>query len=121
MKLVHAPWYMKQVTGLFSKESGKHKGFRAQYAVFWIFLRDEKDLHDEVLINHELIHHEQAKELTPFLFFPLYLGNYLVNLFRYKMDTDMAYKNIVFEKEAYLNQADLLYRKNRRHYAWFKL
>jgi hypothetical protein len=121
MKLVYAPWYMKNVTGLFSKGPGKQKGFRAQYAVFWIFLRDEKDLQNDVLINHELIHHEQTKELTPFLFFPLYLGNYLINLFRFNFDTDMAYRNIAFEKEAYLNEGNHAYRSKRKRYAWFKL
>jgi len=121
MKFVHAPWYMKNITGLFSKEKGENRGFTAQYAVFWIFFRDKKDMQNNVLINHELIHHEQVKELTPFLFLPLYLGNYLINLFRYKFNTDLAYRNISFEKEAYTHERDLTYRQNRKPYAFWKL
>jgi len=118
MKLVHAPWYMKNITGLFSKEKGTSRGFTAQYAVFWIFFRNKDDMQNKVLINHELIHHEQVKELTPFLFFPLYLSNYLINLFKYKFNTDTAYRNIVFEKEAYANEKNLAYRQNRKRYNW---
>ena len=119
MKFVHAPWYMKNITGLFSKDKGENRGFTAQYAVFWIFFRDKKDMQNKVLINHELIHHEQVKELTPFLFLPLYLGNYLINLFKYKFNTDLAYRNILFEKEAYTHERDLTYRQNRKRYAFF--
>ena len=119
MKLVHAPWYMKNITGLFSKGEGLNRGFTAQYAVFWIFFRDKKDMQNSVLINHELIHHEQVKELTPFLFLPLYLGNYVFNLFKYKFNTDLAYRNIVFEKEAYTYERDLTYRLHRKRYVYF--
>ncbi len=121
MKFVHANWYMRNITGLFSKSKDAEKGFTAQYAVFWIFFKDKKDMQNEVLINHEMIHHEQVKELTPFLFFPLYLLNYTFNLFRYKFDKDLAYRNIVFEKEAYKNQHNQLYRKNRKRYTWVEL
>lgn len=121
MKFVHAPWYMKNITGLFSKGKGADKGFTAQYAVFWIFFKDKKDMQNKTLINHELIHHEQLKELTPFLFLPIYLGNYLFNLFKYKFDRDLAYRNIRLEKEAYQNEKNHEYRKNRKRYAWLKL
>lgn len=103
---------------MFSKNTGTDKGFTAQYAVFWIFFKDKKDMQNEVLINHELIHHEQVKELTPFLFLPIYLGNYLFNLFRYKFDKDKAYRNILLEKEAYRNENNHEYRNQRKRYAW---
>ncbi len=121
MRLIHAPWYMKNITGLFSKEKGPNRGFTAQYAVFWIFFKDKKDMSDTRLINHELIHHEQVKELTPFLFLPIYLGNYVFNLFKYKFDADLAYRNILLEKEAYIHENNFTYRKNRKRYAWIKL
>jgi hypothetical protein len=118
MKFIHANWYMRNITGMFSKNTGTDKGFTAQYAVFWIFFKDKKDMQNEVLINHELIHHEQVKELTPFLFLPIYLGNYLFNLFRYKFDKDKAYRNILLEKEAYRNENNHEYRNQRKRYAW---
>lgn len=118
MRFIHAPWYMKNITGLFSKGKGPNRGFTAQYAVFWIFFKDKKDMSDTRLINHELIHHEQVKELTPFLFLPIYLGNYVFNLFKYKFDADLAYRNILLEKEAYIHENNFTYRKNRKRYAW---
>jgi hypothetical protein len=119
MKFVHANWYMRNITGLFSAKKGDQKGFTAQYAVFWIFFKNKEDMTNAVLINHELIHHEQVKELTPFLFFPIYLGNYLFNLFKYKFNRHDAYSNILFEKEAYANEKNQAYRSNRKRYAWF--
>lgn len=119
MKFVHANWYMKNITGLFSKEKGTNKGFTAQYAVFWIFFKNKKDMQNKVLLNHELIHHEQVKELTPFLFLPIYLLNYAFNLFKYNFDKDLAYRNIALEKEAYQNEKNQAYRKQRKRYAWF--
>ncbi len=121
MKFVHANWYMKNITGLFSKEKGADKGFTAQYAVFWIFFKNKEDMTNAILINHELIHHEQVKELTPFLFFPLYTLNYVFNLIKYKLNADLAYRNILFEKEAYLNEKNHTYRSQRKRYAWFFL
>ncbi|MDY3481526.1 hypothetical protein PG585_10930, partial [Riemerella anatipestifer] len=46
-------------------------------------------------------------------FFVWYGLNYLWNLFRYK-NHRQAYRNIIFEREAYENQNDLEYLKNRK-------
>lgn len=72
---------------------------------------------DPHIINHENIHLKQQLELFVLPFYVLYLGNYLVNLWRYKNHRS-AYLNIVFEREAYQQDHDLDYLKKRRLWSW---
>ena len=73
-----------------------------------------------VIINHELIHTKQIKELFYIPFYMLYLCNYIYNLFVYRNHKN-AYRNIYFEKEAYDNETNLDYIKTRMKYNYFKL
>lgn len=87
----------------------------------WPFLlvSNKGKLKDVVFMNHENIHAVQQKELL-FLFFYLWYGlDYVINLIRYK-NHHVAYRNIVFEREAYLNESDLDYLKNRKLFSFFK-
>lgn len=72
-------------------------------------------------INHEQIHTEQMKEMLYIFFYIWYLIEYLIiklgNLFKSQSE---QYHEISFEEEAYNNQANLDYIKNRKRYAWFK-
>lgn len=69
--------------------------------------------------NHELIHTCQQVEML-WVFFYLWYGlEWLVKLLKYR-STTVAYYNISFEREAYANEADLLYRRHRRHFAWWR-
>jgi len=72
------------------------------------------------IINHEKIHFCQQLELLILPFYLLYLLNYLVNLIRFKNHAQ-AYFNLCFEKEAYLNDYNADYIKQRRLYSWLKL
>ena len=74
---------------------------------------------DKKIINHELIHLRQQIELLIIPFFILYLLHYLLNLLRYR-NHDQAYRNIVFEREAYSNDSNLMYLKTRRFSSWIK-
>lgn len=74
---------------------------------------------DAEIINHEKIHLRQQLELLIVPFYIFYLINYLINLMRYR-NHDMAYRNIVFEKEAYDHESNLNYLKNGHWYGWFK-
>lgn len=65
---------------------------------------------DDVLINHERIHLRQQKELL-LIFFYLW---YLAALY------SKGYDNILFEKEAYSNEKDLNYLKNRKLFSFLK-
>jgi hypothetical protein len=71
-----------------------------------------------VIINHERIHFQQALELLVIPFYVIYVLEWLFKLPFYGKE---AYKNISFEKEAYSNQIDLQYLKNRKRYNWIKL
>lgn len=74
---------------------------------------------DDVLINHEKIHHRQQLELLILPFYILYFIHYLVNLIAYKSHYQ-AYLHIVFEKEAYAEECNLQYLAKRELFAWLK-
>jgi len=69
-----------------------------------------------VLINHEKIHFRQQIELLIVLFFIIYGVHYL--LLRISNNHNTAYRNIIFEKEAYANQANMDYIRTRKFFAW---
>lgn len=83
-----------------------------------IMVRNSRHLSDQVLLNHERIHHRQQVELFILPFYILYGFNYLVNLVRYK-NHDQAYRKIIFELEAYSNEEDRLYLTKRKRWACF--
>lgn len=88
-------------------------------AIFpFILLKSEHLRADKVIINHEKIHLRQQLELLILPFYIFYLIHYLINLIRFKQH-DIAYRNIVFEKEAYDNDGNLNYLK-RSWYGWLK-
>src|SRR6218665_1729777 len=79
----------------------------------FILVNNKQARYDKVLINHETIHLKQEAELLVLPFYVLYLLNYLVNLWSYRNHNE-AYRNIIFEREAYRNEHDMLYIKKRR-------
>jgi len=83
----------------------------------FIFLKESELKNDQVLMNHERIHLRQQIELLLLPFYLFYLLNYLYNLLRYKKHFK-AYKNIVFEREAYAKHHELDYLENRKFWAW---
>ena len=85
----------------------------------FILVRKAGHKTDPRLINHEKIHLAQQLELLILPFYLLYQLHYLVNLIRYRKH-DRAYRNIVFEKEAYAMESCPEYLKNRPFWAWAK-
>jgi hypothetical protein len=79
---------------------------------------------DKVLVNHELIHIEQAKELWVIGFYWLYFKYYFRNRKIYKGHPSVkhfwAYRSIPFEKEAFASQSQLDYLQKRKPKAWKK-
>ncbi|HEY9542968.1 MULTISPECIES: hypothetical protein [Bacteroidales] len=73
---------------------------------------------DKVL-NHELIHTKQMQELLFVTFYVWYLLEWLVRLVMYR-DRHKAYRNISFEREAYANQCNWDYNKERKRYAFIR-
>ena len=64
--------------------------------------------------NHEKIHTYQMKELLYIFFYLIYLFEYIYNFIKYKFNYKQAYRNISFEKEAYINEKNLEYTTNRK-------
>lgn len=70
-------------------------------------------------INHEEIHTAQMREMLYVFFYLWYVLEWLVRLVQYR-DAMEAYRNISFEREAYMNQESFIYLSNRKHFAWIK-
>lgn len=103
------------------------KGFIAINLFGLIFVRKEKKAYIEnnyhaklVLLNHELVHTAQYKELLYVFYLPLYILNYVINLFVYKFNLNKAYKNICFEREAFKYEHSDYYLEQRNSYSWLK-
>ena len=90
--------------------SNKHipvKGFKAMAIYPFIFVRSECKMRHKDW-NHEKIHFAQQKELWLIGFYVLYLIYWL----RY------GYRNIPFEKEAYIYEGYNDYLQFRAKFAW---
>lgn len=120
------------------------KGYLAMCVFPFIFVR--KDARNLTVkdINHEKIHGMQQIEthivalifavllatvglfswwwvlVSPLVYFALYGLEYIVRWIGCGFDTREAYRNISFEQEAYLNENDLTYIKNRHLFASWK-
>ncbi len=87
------------------------KGFRA-INLFGILFARGGAIINERTIRHESIHTAQMKELWYVFFYLWYVAEWLIRLFM----KGNAYRNISFEREAYTNQDDLSYLKNRERF-----
>ena len=90
------------------------KGFAAINLFGVLFVREGVKI-TEKMINHEKIHTAQMKEMLYIFFYLWYVIEWVIRLFK-KGD---AYRNISFEKEAYINEDYLNYLKERQPYTWF--
>ena len=88
------------------------KGFRGITLFPFVLLVNKKDRGDAVLMNHERIHIRQQLELLVLPFFIWYGVEFLFRWMQYK-NRHLAYRNICFEREAYANEKDLCYLKQR--------
>jgi hypothetical protein len=95
------------------------KGFRGLTAFPFVFLKYRIDKENTVFINHERIHLRQQIELLILPFFIWYFLEYLVRLLQYG-SKNHAYRNISFEREAYTNESNLNYLKNRKLFSFWK-
>lgn len=88
------------------------KGYTGIALFPFVFVRYAQLKHNKVFVNHERIHLKQQLELLVFPFFVWYGLEFLVRYVQYK-NWYQAYRNISFEREAYKNEFDLEYLKNR--------
>lgn len=95
------------------------KGFRGLTFYPFVFLADEDDKLNEIFINHEKIHIRQQLELLIVPFYIWYFTEYLFRLIQFR-DKKKAYYAISFEREAYANEKDLNYLKQRFFWNFLK-
>mgnify|MGYP001236529873 FL=1 len=95
-------------------------GYRALTVFPFVFVRENGAKEDAVLLNHEQIHLAQQKELLLVGFLIWYVLEYLWRLAQYK-NHQLAYRNILFEREAYSQEQHLGYLKTRNYGQFLKL
>ena len=87
-------------------------GYTGLAAFPFVFLKCKALKQDKLLINHEKIHLRQQLELLIIFFYLIYLLEFIIRLLQYK-NWKHTYRNISFEREAYINEKDLNYLKSR--------
>lgn len=118
------------------------QGYRAIFLFGILFVKGDAKI-NEVTMNHESVHSKQYVEtgissllllfplvfnglwwlwllISVFAFYILYVTEWLIKCPMYKFDMNKAYKNISFEREAYGNEKNLNYVKERKLFAWVK-
>lgn len=95
------------------------KGYRGLTVFPFVFLRARTERDFGILVHHERIHIRQQAELLVLPFFIWYFLEYLFRLIQYR-NHDKAYRNISFEREAYANEKDLHYLKQRSFWQFLK-
>lgn len=114
------------------------KRFYAITIVKWIFIREEYKYFDgsnvyNKMINHESIHEQQILDFTPEMFpswlrytigsicfYLLYGLEWLFKLIPCLITKKSAYRSLCAEQEAYKNERNFDYIKNRSKLSWLK-
>jgi hypothetical protein len=95
------------------------KGFRGITLFPFVFIKYTSDKLNPVFLNHEKIHIRQQLELLIVPFYIWYVSEFLIRLVQYKK-SHLAYRNISFEREAYVNESDLNYLAKRKLFGFLK-
>lgn len=85
----------------------------------FIVLSFKQDKSNMVLINHEKIHIRQQIEMLVIPFFLWYGIEYVIRFIQYR-NSKLAYLNISFEREAYQNEKNLHYLKQRSFWSFLR-
>ncbi|MBE8725858.1 hypothetical protein [Flavobacterium hungaricum] len=95
------------------------KGYRGMAVFPFVLMKYDFDKTNKVFVNHEKIHLRQQFEMLILPFFIWYVLEFFIRLVQYK-NKDLAYRNISFEREAYANENDYNYLKNRSLFQFLK-
>ncbi len=95
------------------------KGYCGLTVFPFVFVKYRVDKENLVFVNHEKIHLRQQSELLVLPFFIIYILEYFVRLIQYRKK-DLAYRNISFEREAYSNEYNFDYLKERKIFSFIK-
>lgn len=94
------------------------KGFIA-INLFGILFARKGVILTERTIRHERIHSHQMKYML-YVFFYLWYGiEWIIRIIQYR-NSESAYYNISFEREAYANESNTKYLEYNKPYSWFK-
>ncbi|MGZ5262368.1 MAG: hypothetical protein ACXWCF_01115 [Kaistella sp.] len=85
----------------------------------FIILRKQELRQNPVLINHERIHLRQQLELLIIFFYMWYVIEYYFHYFRLK-DPYKAYRMISFEREAFSQEQNFGYLKERKLWSFYR-
>lgn len=94
------------------------KGYAALFFFGFLFVRQDAVITERIL-RHERIHARQCVEMLGVFFYLWYVIEWGIRLIQYQ-DRDKAYRNISFEREAYNNQSNTDYLKQRKFYHWIR-
>ena len=95
------------------------KGYTGLAIFPFVFLRHNGDKKNNVFVNHEKIHLRQQLEMLIIPFFFFFFLEIFIRWMHYK-NKYLAYKNISFEREAYVNEMNLDYLKSRKFFSFLK-
>ena len=94
-------------------------GFASGICLYpFVLIGKETEL-TEQLINHEKIHLKQQLETFILPFYVWYFLEFLIRILKHR-NLETAYRNISFEREAFLYESEFEYLNNRKRYAWFR-
>ncbi|GGI55721.1 hypothetical protein GCM10011444_00300 [Winogradskyella haliclonae] len=88
------------------------KGYSGLTLFPFIFLKRKDLAQNRILIYHERIHLRQQLELLIVLFYLFYVIEFMIRYIKLK-NWKRAYKSISFEKEAYKNEGNPKFLKER--------
>ena len=94
-------------------------GYRGLTVFPFVFLKSANGKSDLILLTHEKIHLRQQLELLILPFFIWYGLEFLARWLKCQ-DRNLAYRKISFEQEAYANEKDLYYLKQRPFWKFLK-
>ena len=95
------------------------KGYRGLTVFPFVFVKCRLDKMNDVFINHERIHLRQQLEMLIVPFFIWYFLEFCLKWIQYK-NFDLGYRNISFEREAYANEKQIDYIRNRSFWKFLK-
>lgn len=95
------------------------KGFRAINLFGFIFVRKEFSFLTRQQLNHEAIHTRQIQEMLFIGFYIWYLLEWLIR-WAQTGNRRIAYENISFEREAYENDNNFEFLRNRPFWNFIK-
>jgi len=95
------------------------KGYTGLTLFPFVLLKSSHLKTNHIIINHERIHLRQQLELLVLPFYVFYFVEFIIRLIQYK-NWHFAYRNISFEREAYHNESNLSYLKERKFWCFLK-